>query len=200
MMNNINQPILLPNLTQQLRSRRSRWINMLPLLPNTECFLSPSTERDCLNDRWCNNFLSRECTPGHRINRLGVGGFKIARSVGGKECDFVRKILEFTLQLCPICGWEKDFDEGLYKSASITMILGTERTYLLKDESVPRTPTENFISAFDAIHGRLTSNRPPTLGIQLQEFITDSGGFRIESFFTPGYCFEVTGNMAAEDG
>lgn len=122
MMNNINQPILFPNPTQQLRSCRSGRIHMLPLPPNTESFFSPSTEGNGLNNRWCNDFFARKRSPRYWVHRLSICGFEIASRIGGEKCDFIREFFEFAFKFGPVCGWEEDFDERLGKSALVVLI------------------------------------------------------------------------------
>lgn len=86
---------------------------MLPLPPDIKSLLSPSPERDCLNNCRRYDFFSGESTPCHWIDGFGVGGFEIACDIGGEECDFVRVGFEFAFQFRPVCSWEEDFDEGL---------------------------------------------------------------------------------------
>lgn len=95
---------------------------MLPLSPNIESLLSPSTERDCLNNGGRNDFFPRECTPCYWIDGFSICGFEVTGNVGGKVCDFFRVGFEFAFQFCPVCGWKEDFDKGLWRLVSLTVI------------------------------------------------------------------------------
>jgi hypothetical protein len=94
--NNIDKPVITPQLTQQLTTSSPRLIYPLPLLPDTECLLEPAPKTDRFDNSRRDNFLARESTPSHRIHAIFLTSFELASGIACEVGDlFVRVELGF---------------------------------------------------------------------------------------------------------